>query len=64
MNIHIAANYISYGYRVKRSTWGKCSYLDYDTLIFIKLSLEDLLADDWEVILTGIEKDFPITYRE
>jgi hypothetical protein len=64
MDIHIVAKYVELGYRVKRSTWGECSYLDYDTIIYIKLSLQDLLAQDWEVITTGIVKDFPITYRE
>lgn len=30
----------------------------------LSLSVDDLLADDWEVITEGIVKDFPITYSD
>jgi len=63
MNIQLATQYMKLGYRVRRPHWiGYKFWLDWDELFFIKLSREELLAEDWEIITDGIIKDFPITY--
>jgi hypothetical protein len=62
MNIYVASKYIQLGYRIKR-TDGKY-FLDQREIQFVKLSLKDLLAEDWEVIVQGIIQEFPIIYQE
>lgn len=56
MDIYTAAIYIREGFKVKRS--GQLfPALDLNTLTFIKLSLEDLLSTDWELVT----EEAPIT---
>lgn len=68
MDIQTAAKYMKVGYRVRRPKWANksmhYSWISDGTLFFVKLTIEDLLADDWEVITDGIVKDFPITYQD
>ena len=64
MDIHTAAGYMKHGYRVRRPGWKHTYDLDMHVLVFVKLSLEDLLATDWELITEGIIKDFPVTYSD
>jgi hypothetical protein len=64
MDIHLAAKYMNLGYRIRRPDWNANMFLDSYSMIFKKLVLAELLAEDWEVITQGIIKDFPITYQE
>ena len=74
MDLHSAAQYLKVGYRIKRIAW---EYVKYATSISghiwggtdsyefsLSFSLDDLLADDWEIVLEGIVSDFPITYAD
>lgn len=76
MDIHTAAKYMSSGYRVKRVAWTSVDYI-YDSQgsimgsftnactkgeFSLSLSLQDLIADDWELITEGVIKHFPVTY--
>lgn len=63
MNIHIAVKYVQQGYKIKRSFWregesiwladgislNKTSFYIKKVKIWIP-NLEDLLADDWEIV--------------
>lgn len=60
MNIQTAAQYMKLGYRIKRTTWSDILYRDQGGLY----TIEDLLADDWQIITSGIIQDFPITYSD
>lgn len=78
MDIHTAAKYMRHGYRVRRETeiytidstivppvkvpFTKVIMMDENTHQL--LNLEDLLADDWELITDGIVSYFPIAYEE
>ena len=76
MDIHTAAKYMSSGYRVRRVAWTSVDYI-YDSQgsimgsftnactkgeFSLSLSLQDLMADDWELITEGVIKHFPVTY--
>lgn len=69
MNIHTAASYMKHGYRIRRPSCQELKYLYYkddmlwaDTVfagnIPVQILFEDLLADDWELILDGIVDDY------
>jgi hypothetical protein len=60
MDIATAAKYMKLGYRIKRADWPDFLYGDKSG----NYSIDDLLADDWEIITRGIIKDFPITYSD
>ena len=76
MNIHTAAGYMKHGYRIKRETEiytidstinppikvPFTKVLEMDENSYQILGLEDLLADDWELITEGIVSYFPVTY--
>lgn len=78
MDIHTAAKYMSSGYRIRRTAWTSVDYVyDFHGRIMgsftnactkgefsLSLSLQDLLANDWEIITEGIVKDFPLTYKD
>lgn len=64
MDIKTAAQYMKLGYRIRRSDWQHISWISPENMVFIKLSMDDLLADDWEIITDGIVKDFPLTYSD
>ncbi len=64
MDIHIAAKYMKLGYRIRRACWPANERIAWVDMDFIKLTKEELLAEDWEIITTGIVKEFPITYQE
>lgn len=78
MDIHTAARYMSSGYRIRRLGWSTVDYAyDFHGRIMgsftnactkgdfsLSMSLDDLLADDWEIITEGIIKDFPLTYSD
>ena len=59
MDIVTAFIYHKCGYRIRRPTWGRLYYYTSKS----KLAAKDVLANDWEIITSGIIKDFPITYR-
>lgn len=52
---------MQHGYRIKRASW-RGKWLSQDVLLDEYNQLENLLADDWEVITDGIVEDFPLTY--
>lgn len=68
MNIHIAAKYMQLGYRIRRASWtifnSTDPWISWETMTFHKLTKNDLVADDWEIITKGIVKNFPIIYQE
>lgn len=80
MNIKAAASYLKAGYRVRRASWASKAYVspmgnwfghhflvpgaNYYNDCGYQPRIDDLLADDWEIITDGIVKDFPITYQE
>lgn len=64
MDIHTAAGYMKHGYRIRRQSWQHISWISPENIVFIKLSMDDLLATDWEIITDGIIKDFPLTYSD
>lgn len=63
MDIQTAAKYMQHGYRIKRASW-RGKWLSQDVLLDEYKQLENLLADDWEVITEGVVEDFPITYAD
>lgn len=65
MNIQTATQYMKLGYRARRPHWVIHNYwIDWERLVFVEFSREELLADDWEIITQGIIQDFPILYQE
>jgi hypothetical protein len=62
MDIHSAAFYLQQGYRIKRPEWGD-SYMSCDNMGGGSLSIDELLAKDWELVLEDIISYFPIKYR-
>lgn len=75
MDIHTAAKYMKHGYRIRRSSWVSSPYIYQMSGVIMSggrsgpdflsnLILEDLIADDWELITEGIIKDFPLTYQD
>jgi hypothetical protein len=56
MNIYIASLYLKEGIKVRRQGWNQIKgweqikYLSLDNIQFIKLSLDDLIATDWELV--------------
>ena len=64
MDITTAAKYMKLGYRIRRPCWTYLPWISWDQVIFVKLTREDLIAEDWEVIIRGIVGEFPITYQD
>lgn len=64
MDIHTAAKYMNLGYRIRRPGWRSNMFMDRDSMIFTKLVLEELLVEDWEIVIEGITSHFPINYQE
>ena len=63
MDIITAFKYRARGYRIRRTAWaGILYYVEPTTMKYTKLSTQDVLADDWIIILEGIISDFPIIY--
>jgi hypothetical protein len=63
MNIQAAARYLQLGYRIKRENWDNGFYIDTSITAFLgETSLDDLLADDWEIDFFNLTSDQPITY--
>lgn len=63
MNIQTAAKYMDLGYRITRPglVYHPFTWLYGDP---ITLTLEELLADDWEIIKDGIVEEFPVLYED
>lgn len=65
MDIQSAAKYMAQGYRIKRARWNALSYcVSVPAHQMNEFHTEDLIADDWEVIVSGIIGHFPITYQD
>lgn len=61
MNIQSAAAYAKQGYRVRRTSWAKDAFMEPVSYLLV----DDLLADDWEIITENIIENFPtITYSD
>lgn len=66
MDIQTAARYMKHGYRIRRASWTDepIKWLDiwkWEDGEPFPLYLDELLADDWEIITEGIVADFPLT---
>ncbi len=61
MNIHCAAHYLQLGYRIRRKKWIEHKYVQLKKDL-VKFNIEELMADDWEIITHGIKSYFPIKY--
>ena len=55
MNIQSAAAYVKQGYRIRRSLWDKDAFMEPMSILLI----DDLLANDWEIITANIIRNFP-----
>lgn len=78
MDIHTAAGYMKHGYRIRRPVWKSVDYAyELNGRIMgsfsnsctkgefsLSFDLQDLLADDWELITDGVIKHFPVTYSD
>jgi hypothetical protein len=79
MDIRTVAIYLRQGYRIRRSFWAlgppKIYAYEQHEILWLggtndgevtdcPLTIDDLLADDWEIITEGIVKDFPLTYSD
>ncbi len=62
MDIHTASQYMKHGYRIRRQSWQHIPWISPENIVFIKLSMDDLLATDWEIMTEGIISDFPLVY--
>ena len=67
MNIIAISHYLSLGYRVRRPAWQK-AYISKDNTgtagTYFGLELDDLLADDWELVKENLMQDLPIRYED
>lgn len=68
MDIRTAAHYMKLGYRIRRSFWEPEEWVSEKLMgsyaMYYSFGMDDLLADDWELITDGIIKDFPLTYAD
>lgn len=66
MDIITAFKYLECGYRIRRNIWDQNVWISSNTFISsaLVLKVEDVLAEDWSIILDGIIKDFPPTYKD
>lgn len=58
MDIVTAFKYRACGYRIRRQAWVNVFYIDTHNFAAIHLMHDDILADDWEIVKTGIKSDF------
>jgi hypothetical protein len=67
MNVIAITHYLSLGYRVRRSSWQK-EYISKTNTgtssTYFGLEIEDLLADDWELVKENLVEDLPIRYED
>lgn len=70
MDFVTACKYAILGYRIRRENWdggyaqGTHKFDKLRDGYGDELTLDDFLADDWELITEGIVKYFPITYSD
>jgi hypothetical protein len=71
MSLCEAIKYLKLGYRIRRAGTSlddfMSSYLGPECWADgnpFPIMLNELLADDWEIVLENIVKDFPITYKD
>lgn len=60
MDIHTAAHYMKAGYRVRRVAWRQRfhnNWVDQFYVLGFYFHIEDLLANDWEIVFDGIIND-------
>lgn len=62
MDITTAFHYLTKGYRIRRHEWARSFHLR-PHMHYANMTIEDVLANDWEIIFVGIIKQFPITYK-
>ena len=78
MNIQTVAHYLNSGYRIRRPEWHPSEYVflrsgclysrehEYHghSLGLFHAGIDELLADDWEIITEGIASHFPLKYED
>jgi hypothetical protein len=77
MNFVSAVRYTVQGYRIRRTNWQRnnSSWLEKLMRFFRSsspdyiddsriLGSDDILAEDWEIIVDGIVSEFPIIYKD
>jgi hypothetical protein len=62
MDIKTAYHYLSLGYRIRRLHHPQGFWLS-PISYYSNLTIEDGLANDWEIMTDNIVKQFPITYE-
>ena len=63
MDFITAVRYAKLGYRIRRPAWAEEQYIDEDSELDAYRWMDNVLADDWEIITEGIVEHFPvITY--
>lgn len=58
MDFVTAVRYVELGYRVKRNKWSEGHYLCADSQMDTYRWIDNVLADDWEIVKTGMTNDF------
>jgi hypothetical protein len=64
MDFITAAHYAQYGYRIRRSSWPQDKWLSKDVCLDGYSWMENVLANDWEIITKGVIEGFPVQYDE
>ena len=63
MDIITAYLYLSKGYRIRRPEWARSFHIKPD-VYYANMRIEDVLANDWEIIFEGIIDNGKITYKD
>lgn len=65
MDFVTAVRYLKIGYRIRRSVWGEGRYLSADAELDGYRWVDNVLAEDWEIITEGIVEDWDtIVYED
>jgi hypothetical protein len=64
MDFVTAVRYAKLGYRIRRASWSPNRYLSEDSEIDGYRWMDNVLADDWEIITLGVVEYFPIVYAD
>lgn len=65
MDFVTAVRYAKIGYRIKRAIWSEERYLSADAELDGYRWIDNVLADDWEIVTEEIVEEFPtIVYKD
>jgi hypothetical protein len=65
MDFVTAVRYLKIGYRIKRAVWSEERYINADSELDGYRWVDNVLADDWEIVTDGIVEEFPtIVYED